>query len=212
MYPVNLRLAGRPCLVVGGGKVAERKVQALAAAGALVTVLSPALTARLAQLAAGGQVVHRAEVYQPGAIGVFFIVICATDDPEVNRQAAEEARGKGALVNVADAPDICDFTLPAQIARGDLLLTVSTGGGSPALSRRLRQELGDVYGPEYGAFLELLARLRTDLKERLASAEERGGFWQEALSREVLALLKAGRAGEAEEKIRDAASRFGAQP
>lgn len=210
-YPVNLNIAGRRCLVVGGGAVAERKAAALLAAGARVAVLSPALTPGLAALAAAGRVVHHPGAYRPGVIEDCFIVICATDDPAVNHRAAEEARAGGALVNVVDAPELCDFTVPAQVARGDLLITVSTGGGSPALSRRLRQELEERYGAEYGEFLEILARLRVELKEHLATAEARGGFWREALDGEVLALLRAGRVGEAEEKIKNAVGRFGTE-
>lgn len=209
LYPVNLRLAGRECLVVGGGAVAERKVLALLCAGARVSVLSPELSPALTALARGGRLDHIPAYYRLGAIGVFFIVICATDDAEVNRQAAEEARSHGALVNVADAPELCDFTVPAKLFRGDLLFTVSTGGRSPVLARRLREELAEHYGPEYGACLAMIAGLRAEFKEKLATAEARGDFWREAVSAEVLALLRDGRTGEAEEKIRNAASRFG---
>lgn len=210
-YPVNLRLAGRDCLVVGGGAVAERKAGALLAAAARVTVLSPQLTPRLAALAARGEIVHKPAAYRPGAIGNFFIVICATDDPAVNRQAAAEARAGGALVNVADAPELGDFTVPASVARGDLVITVSTGGHSPAFARRLRQELEERYGPEYGTYLTLLSKLRDEVKEHLATAAARGEFWREALDGEILALLRAGKKREAEEKILDAVSRFGTQ-
>lgn len=205
-YPVNLRLDGRECLVVGGGAVAERKVKALLAAGAHVTVMSPALSLPLASLVSAGSIGHISATYQPGAIQVFFIVICATDDAAVNRRAAEEASSKGALVNVVDAPELGDFIVPAHLARGDLLITVSTGGKSPALARRLREELEVRYGPEYGLHLEMLSRLRAELKEWIANAEERGDFWREVLSGEVLALLAAGNMQEAEEKIRNAAS------
>lgn len=210
-YPVNLRLEGRECLVIGGGAVAERKVKALLAARGRVTVMSPILSSPLAALASDGSIGHIAAAYQPGAIQVFFIVICATDDAAVNRQAAEEARSKGALVNVADAPELGDFIVPAHLARGDLLITVSTGGKSPALARRFREELESRYGQEYGAYLEMLSRLREEMKERLTTAEERNDFWREALSGEILALLAAGNIQEAEEKIRNAASRFGAK-
>ncbi len=210
-YPVNLRLAGRECLVVGGGAVAERKVESLLAANGRVTVLSPAVTPRLADLAAAGKIIHIPEAYRPGAIGNFFIVICATDNDGVNSQAAAEAKRRGALVNVADEPDAGDFTMPASVVRGDLMLTVSTGGKSPALAARLRRELEERYGPEYGQYLTLLARLRAEIKERLATAAGRGDFWREALDGEILALLKAGKVREAEEKITDAVSRFGTQ-
>lgn len=210
-YPVNLRLAGRDCLVIGGGAVAGRKAASLLAAGARVTVLSPALTPSLAAFAAAGELVHISEAYRPGAIGNFFIVICATDSAAVNSQAATEARRAGALVNVADDPEASDFTVPASVAHGDLLLTVSTGGKSPALAAQLRRELEERYGPEYGQYLTLLARLRDEIKDNLATAAGRGEFWREALDGEILALLKAGKVREAEEKITDAVSRFGTQ-
>jgi precorrin-2 dehydrogenase/sirohydrochlorin ferrochelatase len=210
-YPVNLRLEGRKCLVIGGGTVAERKVKALLAAGAQITVLSPEITSLLSALVSVGSIAHIAAPYQTGRLGIFFIVICATNNAAVNRLAAEEAGSKGALVNVADAPELGDFIVPAHIVHGDLLITVSTGGKSPALARRLREELAARYGPEYGAYLEVLSRLRAELKEQLATAEERNAFWREALSGEVLALLAAGNMQEAEEKIRNAASRFRAK-
>lgn len=209
VYPINLRLAGRKCLVVGGGAVAERKTLALLTAGARVSVLSPAVTPTLATLTEAGRIAHIADIYRPGVIGKFFIVICATDDAAVNRQAAAEAHESGALVNVVDAPELGDFTVPAQVARGELVLTVSTGGRSPVLSRRLREELAERYGPEYGVCLAMIAGLREELKDKLATAEARGDFWREAVSAEVLALLRDGKTGEAEEKIRNAVSCFG---
>ncbi|MDR3566261.1 MAG: bifunctional precorrin-2 dehydrogenase/sirohydrochlorin ferrochelatase [Negativicutes bacterium] len=212
VYPINLNLHGRQCLVLGGGLVAERKVHALLAAGARVMVCSPKLTDGLAGLAAEEKIDHDAAGYRPGAIGNFFIVICATDDSSVNRQAAEEARGQGALLNVVDAPELCDFTVPAQVARGELLLTVSTGGKSPALARRLREELELHYGPEYGLYLELLARLRDAAKERPGTGSAaRQAFWRTALDHDILALLKAGKIEEAEEKIKNAASCIGVE-
>lgn len=197
--------------MVGGGAVAERKVKTLLAAEARVTVMSPILSSSLAALVSAGSIGHIAALYQPGSLQVFFIVICATDDAAVNRRAAEEASSKRALVNVVDAPELCDFIVPAHLSRGDLLFTVSTGGKSPALALRLRKELELRYGPEYDLHLEMLSRLRAELKERLATAEDRGDFWREVLSGEVLDLLAAGNMQEAEEKIRNAASRIGAK-
>jgi precorrin-2 dehydrogenase/sirohydrochlorin ferrochelatase len=211
-YPLNLRLDGRMCLVLGGGEVAERKALSLLAAGAAVTVRSPRLTPPLVELAEAGRIQHINTPYQSGAIENYFIVICATDDRAVNSSAATEARRAGALVNVVDAPELCDFTVPAHIARGDLVITVSTNGKSPALSRRLRQELEQRYGPEYGLYLELVSRLRADLKGRLPAAGERLAFWREALDEEIIALLRAGKITEAEEKIRNAAGGVGTQP
>ena len=208
---MNLKLAGRRCVVVGGGAVAERKAAALAEAGGQVTVISPRLTPALREWFRGGRVTALERPYQEGDLTGAFVVVCATDDRQVNRRAAEEASAAGALVNVADAPELSDFTVPAHVARGDLLITVSTGGHSPALARRLREELEARYGPEYGQYLELLDEVRRSLKERLGSSGEREAFWRGAMDQQTLALLREGRRHEAEERIRNAASSTGSE-
>ncbi|SDE95202.1 precorrin-2 dehydrogenase/sirohydrochlorin ferrochelatase family protein [Sporomusa acidovorans] len=205
LYPVNLKLAGRRCAVIGGGAVAERKVKSLITAGAQVTVFSPVLTPGLSQLQENGRLAWVARVYQAGDLHNFFLVFCATNEPAANRQAAKDAQAAGALVNVADAPELSDFYVPAHIVRGDLLLTISTGGGSPALARRLREEIAARYGPEYGHYLALIAKLRPELKGRLATTKEREKFWRETIDLEALDLLKQGKFNEAEERIRHAA-------
>lgn len=208
MYPVNLDLTDKRCAVIGGGGVAARKTSALLAARARVTVIAPQLTASLAQLAARGKIVHIAKPYREEALDGFFLVFCATDDAETNCRAASAARAGGALVNVADASASSDFTLPAQVRRGDLLLTVSTGGRSPALARRLAKELAARYGEEYGVCLEMLEHVRKEMKRALSSSQEREAFWREALSGEVLRLVREGKFMEAEAEIRNAIGGF----
>ena len=137
LYPINLKLTGRRCAVIGGGAVAERKIRALLAAGAAVSVFSPVLSAGLSELKQAGRFVWVPQDYEPGDLHNFFLVFCATNNSLINRQAAAEAKATGALVNIADAPDLSDFYVPAHVAHGELLLTISTGGGSPALARRL---------------------------------------------------------------------------
>ena len=149
VYPINLDLTGRNCAVIGGGAVAERKTNSLLEAGACVTIFSPELTKRLISLCESKKIVHVPRPYQSGDIENFFVVICATDNKVVNEAVAREAREKGSLVNVADAPELCDFTVPSTIVRGDLIITISTGGQSPALAKKLRLELESRYGPEY---------------------------------------------------------------
>ncbi|MEN6413842.1 MAG: bifunctional precorrin-2 dehydrogenase/sirohydrochlorin ferrochelatase [Veillonellales bacterium] len=210
-YPVNLQIAGRPCAVLGGGAVARRKAESLLAAGAEVTVFSPKLTPRLAELAGNRQLLHVDRPYRQGDLQGFFIVICATDNPEVNQSAAEEARCRGALVNVVDSPELGDFNVPAQVVQGDLLLTVSTGGKSPALARRLRQELSERYGMEYGIYLTLIAKVRQEMKQRLATAKQREYFWRETIDENVLDLLRQGRIEEAEAGIRHAIGCIGTE-
>ncbi|MDF2569206.1 MAG: cysG 2 [Sporomusa sp.] len=205
LYPINLKLAGRRCAVVGGGAVAERKAIALHAAGAEITVFSPALTPGLSRLHETGLLVWVPRAYQANDLPNFFLVFCATNHADVNQQAAVEARASGALVNIADAPELSDFYVPAHIAQGDLLITVSTGGGSPALAKCIKEDIAAQYGPEYGQYLALIAKVRTELKARLATAKARENFWRGTIDHEALYLLKEGKFSEAEERIRHAA-------
>ncbi|MBC8014445.1 MAG: bifunctional precorrin-2 dehydrogenase/sirohydrochlorin ferrochelatase [Sporomusaceae bacterium] len=203
-YPINLKINNRSCVVVGGGNVAERKVQSLLAAGASVTVLSPELTPKLVQLVKEKKLMHIARTYEAGDLAGFFIVICATDNKTVNKLAAEEASRAGALINVVDAPELGNFSVPSQILRGDLLMTISTGGKSPALARVLGLELAERYGPEYGEYLDLVAKARIKMKKNTQSSKEREAFWRQTIDSEVINLLKNGKVKEAEAKIYNA--------
>lgn len=203
-YPVNLKLQNRCCLVIGGGKVAERKVAALLQAGANVTVISPTLTETMGAWVAAGRLAHRAESFSAGNLQGYLLVICATDSPGVNEQAASLAKAAGALVNVADQPELCDFTIPARLLQGDLSITVSTGGQSPALARVLRDELAVRYGKEYADYLDIAARLRQEWQANCGSSRERCQRWSEVrqFNPEVLELLRQGRYEEAEVRFR----------
>jgi precorrin-2 dehydrogenase/sirohydrochlorin ferrochelatase len=173
-YPVFLRVAGRRCVVVGGGEVAERKVTSLRAADARVVVVSPLLSEALAVLAAQGAIEHVARPYRPGDLTGAFLAYAATDDDALQREIAREAEAAGIPLNVVDRPRWCSFIVPSILARGDLTVAVSTGGGSPALARRVREDIGRALGPEYERALDVLSRLRRHLQERpLSSAERR---------------------------------------
>ncbi len=211
MYPINLDLRTRCCAVVGGGSVALRKVRTLLQAEAAVTVIAPVLTAELAAFAAQGKISWRQKKYAEGDLHGFFLVISATNSAATNTRSAMEARREGALVNVVEPSRLSDFTVPAQIRRGDLLLTVSTGGKSPALARQLRRELEHDFGDTYGAWLEKLALWRTEMKARLETSQQRENFWRQAMDTEVLNLVKQGKLDEAEAKIKDAIGNFGAE-
>ena len=207
-YPVNLQINNRSCLVVGGGSVAERKVQSLLAAGASVAVLSPEITESLADMVRERRITYISRCYQYGDIDGFFIVICATNNKEVNQWIADEANQAGALVNVIDAPEDGNFVVPSQIARGDLLLTVSTNGKSPALAKKIGAQLAQQYGPEYGLYLDLLAKARLKIKEVISSSKERELFWRQMIDDQVINLLKEGKIQEAEAKINNAIGCF----
>lgn len=168
-YPIFAIIEDKPCLVVGGGAVGERKVLDLLAAGARVTVVSRTLTAELAALADRGEITYLPEDFGESQVEGMALVMAATDDPQVNARVSAAAQARAIWVNVADEPEYCTFIVPAQVRRGDLTLAISTGGASPALARQVREELQQHFGPEYGPYLDLLRRVRTRvLAERRA--------------------------------------------
>ena len=162
-YPIFAVIEDKPCLVVGGGAVGERKVLDLMAAGARVTVVSRTLTPELAALADEGKITYIPEDFREAQVEGMALVMAATDDPKVNAAVSAAAQARAIWVNVADEPAYCTFIVPAQVRRGDLTLAISTGGASPALARQVREELQQHFGPEYGPYLDLLQRVRTRL-------------------------------------------------
>jgi len=172
-YPICLRIADRPCLVIGGGPIAEQKVRSLLAADANVTVVSPALTPGLAAWARTGRIAHVPRDYRRGDLAGATLVYAATDDEDLHAQVARDAQDAGILVNVVDRPHLCDFIVPSILAQGDLLVAVSTSGASPALATRIRRDLEASFGPEYAIALTVLRRLREQLGERGVSSAER---------------------------------------
>src|ERR1700676_1071340 len=161
--PIFLDVAGRECMVVGGGEVAARKVESILEAGARVTVISPRLSPPMAAIVACGQVTHLARNYQPGDIRGCVLVYAATDDPKLHRELAAEARALGIPLNVVDVPELCTFIAPAVVKRGALQIAISTGGASPAFAARLRRNLEDQFGDEYARTLEVLRAARRRL-------------------------------------------------
>ena len=168
-YPVFLDLTDGAVLVVGGGPVAEGKVEGLLAAGAHVTVVSPTVTPRLAGWVAAGRIEHLVRAYQPGDLAGRRLALVATDDPAVSGAVAAEGRERGIWVNAADEPARCDFILPAVIRRGRLVVAVSTGGASPAAARAIREELEGYLTEDHAMLVELAADAREDLRRRSAS-------------------------------------------
>jgi precorrin-2 dehydrogenase/sirohydrochlorin ferrochelatase len=199
-FPVSLELAGQPCVVIGGGAVAERRIEALLAAGAAVTVVSPQLTPVLSGMAAVARIRHLARPYRPGDLRGARLALAATDDPAVTAAVAGEARMLGVWLNAADDPAHCDFMLPAVVRRGVLTVAVASGGASPALTRALREHLDAALGSEWAALGELAAETRRELRSRGRTAD--GAAWRRALGADVRALLADGRVDEARRLIR----------
>jgi precorrin-2 dehydrogenase/sirohydrochlorin ferrochelatase len=195
-YPVNLVLDGRACLVVGGGKVALRKVEGLVACGARVKVVAPRIAEELRRVPG---VTCDERPWDPADMDGMWLVIAATDDPSVNRAVYEAGERAGIWVNGADDPANCAFTLPSVVRRGDLQVAVSTGGRSPALATWLRRRLEGEIGPEYADLLDLLADERDGLKAAGRSTE--GLDWNSALDSDMLGLIRTGDLAHARERL-----------
>lgn len=200
-YPVSLDVAGRACVVIGGGPVAERKVRGLLDAGAMVTVVSPTLAPGLLALASDGRLHWTPREYRAGDLTETWLVMVATDDPAVNAEVLAEARARRVWANCADDPECCDFALPAVARRGPLAVAVSTGGASPALAQLVREEIERWLAADWAALAELAASVRSELRAR--GITPGGARWRAALGDEVRALLVAGRAGEARRRLRE---------
>jgi len=190
-YPINLDVAGQACVVVGGGKVALRKIRGLLEAGATVTVIAPEICAEVDELYQRGEIFWTRENFSAELLGDELILIAATDNPEINRHAAQVARARKILVNSVDTSG-GNFNVPARIRRGEFLLTLSTGANSPAFAKFVRQMLEAEFGENFGAALEIISRARREVKRRLPNQSAREKFWREILTPELWQLLKSG--------------------
>lgn len=192
-YPITLvDLAHTPCVVIGGGEVAARKVAGLQAAGARPVVISPALCDTLWRQVEAGEIDAIEREYRPGDLIGVRVVIAATDDVATNEAAWREAQAAGCLVNVVDDPARCNFHVPATVRRGALTLAISTGGQSPALARRIRRALEQEFDTAYERYLALLGELRPRVQEQIADPACRKAYWEALLDSDVLDLLRAG--------------------
>ena len=200
-YPVFLDLGDRRCLVVGGGTVAERRVEGLLATGARVTVISPRVTAALSALAADGRIGLESRGYREGDLAGVDLAFVATDAREVNASAAREARERGVWVNAADDPTHCTFILPALVRRGDLTVAVATGGTSPALARAVREELDAYFTAEYATLAAIAAEVRREV--RAAGQAVTADAWQRALGPEVRELIVERGRDDAKRRLRE---------
>lgn len=198
-YPIHLDLQERPVLVVGGGVIAEGKAEQLIAARAQVRVVSPTLTARLAEWHAQGLLTWREGKFDESDLDGIVLVISATDDQTTNKTVAQAADARGLLYNIVDQPALCSFITPALVTRGELQISISTGGGSPTVAQLVKQRIAETIGEEYGELLRLSAQLRTGLRARGVGYDERRDLLKAFVAAEVLALLRAGRVTEAEQ-------------
>jgi precorrin-2 dehydrogenase/sirohydrochlorin ferrochelatase len=193
-YPVYLDLSGRLCLVVGGGAVAERRVSGLLEAGATVRIISPTLTPPLQEQAERGVIAYRQGLYAPSSLEGVVLVVAATDSRAVNAAVIADARAARIPVNAADAPEEGDYIVPSVVRRGELCVSISTGGANPMLAARLAEEMESRFGPEYTVYVELLGQMRNYIKSKTGVAAVRRRALADLLAAEPLLLppLKAG--------------------
>jgi precorrin-2 dehydrogenase/sirohydrochlorin ferrochelatase len=186
-YPAFLNLKGEKVIVIGGGKVAERKIAALLKTGADVTVISPEITRKIEKekQRAGLKHIHRR--YRKGDLKNAFLAIAATDSPGVNAKVSKDAP---CLVNVVDTPHLCNFIVPSVIKRGSLTIAISTSGVSPALSRSIRKELEKSFGPEFSDYLKSLKAIRSEAVKTILDKRQREDFLKTVASEKMIQMLR----------------------
>ena len=202
-YPVYLNLKARRVLVIGGGEVAERKIESLLESGASVLVVSPAVTPAIASLSEQKKIEIRYRSYIPGDCSGASLVFSATGDPEVSRAVYQEATALGVFINTADQPDRCSFIMPAVVRRGDIGVAISTNGTSPALASRLRQKISELIGPEYARLSELLSRIRPEIRSKVHTEEQRKDLHYRIIDSEIVSLLKQDDRARAEQRLKE---------
>jgi siroheme synthase-like protein len=195
-YPIFLNICGKRCVVVGGGRIALRKVKLLLEHSGKVEVISPTICPELDLLAQNGSIKVIDKNYQPELLEGAFIALAATDDARINERVVEAGRKQGILVNVVDNPEQSDFIIPSSFRRGDITIAISTMGKSPALAKKIRAQLEQSFGSEYALLVELIGEVRTELKERGITPSS--DAWQESLDLDsLLHLVREGQRGEA---------------
>ena len=201
LYPIYLNLDSKRCLVVGGGKVAERKVATLLEYEANVLLVSPDVTPVIDSWATQNLIIWRRGDFQPEDLDNIFLVFIATGDNDVNKSITTLCREKGILVNAVDDPPNCDFYVPSILRRNSLCIAISTEGKSPLLAAKLRRELESIVTAEYGEWVEMLGRLREDIKKSNLDINERRKLFETLVYSDILELLKEGRNEKIEERI-----------
>ena len=189
-YPINLKIENEKCFVIGGGKVAYRKILGLLEAGAKVEVISPEVCKEVEELFKSGKINLLREKYSPEKISDGLILIAATSDEKINQLAVEDAKKKNILVNSANGGG--NFNVPSKIQRDDFLLTISTGGNSPAFSKFVREILEKEFDENFAEGLKIISKRRDEIKKFLPDVEARKNFWREILTPEVWENLKRG--------------------
>lgn len=191
--PVFLDIRNRPCVVIGGGDVAARKVELLLRAGGKVSVIAPELSETLQRQRAAGDIVYVNTTFEPHHLDGVVLAVAATDDTAVNRAVSEAARARCIPVNVVDQPALCSFTMPSIIDRSPIMVAVSSGGASPVLARLLRARLETLIPASYGRLGALVQKFRDRVKARFKTIDERRTFWENVLQGPIAEMMYSGR-------------------
>ena len=189
-YPVYLDIKNRNCLVVGGGSVGTRKVKTLLDCGAVVTIVSPVVTAKLQELSSKDKITLEKRSFQTSDLKGKFLVIGATDNQELNQKIHTEAERLGMLCNIADRPEACNFILPSIVNRGDLVIAISTSGKSPAFAKKLRKDLEGEFGNEYAEFLKLMGAIRKKLLAKNHEPEAHKRLFEQLINRGLIEMIR----------------------
>lgn len=201
-------MAGMPCLVIGGGHVALRKIRVLLEEGASVTVAAPAVSEEMERLFLRGDILWRKETYKDGMCDGFFLVITAAGNKEIAESIGRQAKCTGFLYNAADFPSEGNCHIPARIKKDGIMITVSTEGRSPAMAKYVKNWLAGQIPSGYGLWLDKVSVLRESLKGKIEKPEHREMFWRMAFSREIMELVIQGNLDQAEECLRRGISSF----
>src|SRR5713101_6080147 len=196
-YPAMLDIRGRLAIVIGGDPVAAEKAAALATSGAYVYVQSPEFCDELLKLAEQKRDTLYRKAYEPGDLARDYVVIVATNDPQLVQAIWDETQERGQLVNIVDVPEYCSFILPSVLRRGQLNIAVSTEGTNPGLAKRIRQSLEELFPPAYGTYIHLAALARAHLRENGVSYDRRDDFFSDFFTSDVLPQLAEGNTAQA---------------
>ncbi|RYD01995.1 hypothetical protein N752_26445 [Desulforamulus aquiferis] len=190
LYPIFLDLGNKPCLVIGGGLVAERKLEALLACQANVILVSPRVTPHIKDWSEQGKLMLVRRNYQRKDLQGVCLVFAATDSQEVNNQISKDCVELNLPVNVVNDPDKGTFQVPSVVRRGKLTIAVSTGGSSPLLAAKIRRQLEVQYGQEYAEFIELLSDVRRQVLSNVDDIAQRKAIFNDLVESDILELLK----------------------
>ncbi|RKD22513.1 precorrin-2 dehydrogenase / sirohydrochlorin ferrochelatase [Caminicella sporogenes DSM 14501] len=202
-YPIMLNISGKLCKVIGGGKVAERKVNSLLECGGEVEVISPILTRELEKYAKEGVISVKRRKYVYGDLEGSFLVFAATNDEKTNEECLRECREKDILLNIVDKPDKCNFIVPSKIQRGDLTITISTNGKSPALSKKIREELEALYSEKYIEYVNLLGEIRKRVKMEITDINKRRDIMLKIINSGIIDKYIGGKINDLKKELYD---------